>query len=193
MDVPDPEGLAGISTVDLFVMAADAADLASQVERALTLVDTARDLVEETADPVRAGLIHARRAYFLWALGESRSSIDEYRIAIDSSRPSRRRPSAHRSSVAWRRGSGCQPVSRVQELAVEAIGLLRATGSNDGEARLLNVLGVDLVSLGEIDAGLEQLREAVTLAQEFAPIETRSRSGRTSATSCHRRTASRKV
>jgi DNA-binding NarL/FixJ family response regulator len=173
-DVPDPEALAGISTVDLFEMAAEAADLASQIERALVLVDTALDLADEAADPVRSGLIHARRAYLLWALGESRSSIDEYRVAIDlvPVEP----PSAERASVVGGLASRLMAASRYREskeLAIEAIGVLRATGSNEGEARLLNVLGVDLVSLGEIDAGLEQLREAVTLAQELAPIETR--------------------
>jgi DNA-binding CsgD family transcriptional regulator len=71
--------------------------------------------------------------------------------------------------------SALMPTGRYREsreLAEEAVATLRATGSHDGEARLLNVLGVDLVGLGETEAGLEHLREAVRIAREVGPPET---------------------
>jgi DNA-binding CsgD family transcriptional regulator len=58
-----------------------------------------------------------------------------------------------------------------RELCEEGIATLRAAGSHDGEARLLNVLGVDLVGLGDVDAGLDHLRVAVRLARETGAVD----------------------
>ena len=43
---------------------------------------------------------------------------------------------------------------------------------HEGEARLFNVLGVSLVGLGEIDAGLDQMRTAVRIARASGLLET---------------------
>jgi DNA-binding NarL/FixJ family response regulator len=172
-DVPDPEELAGMSTVDALMLAADTADLASQNARALELADAALELVDERGDPVRAGLIHARRAFFLWTIGQSHASIDEHRIAISlvPAEP----PSPDRAWVLGGLASALMPFAQYREsreLAEEAIRVLRASDSREGEPRLLNVLGVDLVSLGETEAGLDRLREAVASARELGPVDT---------------------
>jgi ATP/maltotriose-dependent transcriptional regulator MalT len=171
-DVDDPEALAGMSTVDLFLLAADTADRASQNTRALALADAALDLVDEAADPVQAGLVHDRRAFFLWTVGQSHASLDERRVAVQlvPADP----PSVERAQVVGGLASATMAFLRYREsreLADEALAVLRSVGSRDGEARLLNILGVDLVGIGEIDAGLEYLRDAVTSARETSPID----------------------
>ena len=173
-DVPDPEALAGISTIDVLLLAADTADRASQNGRALELADAALDLVDEDEEPVRAGLLHDRRAFFLWTVGESHASLEERRIAVRlvPADP----PTVERALVLGGLASTTMAALRYREskeLAEEALGVLRAVGSREGEPRLHNILGVDLVGLGEIEAGLAQLREAVSAAREVSPIESR--------------------
>ena len=173
-DVPDPEALAGISTIDLLLLAADTADRASQNGRALELADAALDLVDEDEEPVRAGLLHDRRAFFLWTVGESHASLEERRIAVRlvPADP----PTVERALVLGGLASTTMAALHYREskeLAEEALGVLRAVGSREGEPRLHNILGVDLVGLGEIEAGLTQLREAVSAARDVSPIESR--------------------
>jgi ATP/maltotriose-dependent transcriptional regulator MalT len=171
-DVEDPEALAGLTTVELLLLAADTADRASQGTRALELVDEALELVDESEDPVQAGLIHDRRAFFLWTLGQSHASMDERRIAVKlvPADP----PSVDRAQILGGLASTTMAFLRYREsreLAEEALDVLRTVGSREGEPRLLNVLGVDLVGIGEIDAGLANLREAVAAAREVSPID----------------------
>jgi ATP/maltotriose-dependent transcriptional regulator MalT len=173
-DVPDPEALAGVNTVDLLIEAADTADRASQNRRALELADAALELVDDVAEPVRAGLIHDRRAFFLWTLGESHASLEERHIAVRLVPPDP--PSVERALVLAGLASTTMAFLQYREsreVAEEALHVLRSVGSREGEPRLLNVLGSDLVGLGEIDAGLAQLREAVVAARELSPVETR--------------------
>ncbi|HEX5015359.1 MAG TPA: AAA family ATPase [Candidatus Limnocylindrales bacterium] len=171
-DVPDPETLTGMSTVDLLILAADAADRASQNARALQLADQALQLVDEAVEPVRAAMIHDRRALFLWALGESHASLDARMRAMElvPGDP----PSVERAVVLGGLASAHLQFGRYREsreLAEEALGVLRSMDSREGEARLLNILGADLVALGETDAGVDRLREAVAVARDHAPVE----------------------
>jgi ATP/maltotriose-dependent transcriptional regulator MalT len=173
-DVDDPEALAGMSTVDLFILAADTADRASQSARALELADAALDLVDEASDPVQAALLHDRRAFFLWTLGESHASLEERRIAVRlvPAEP----PSVERAQVLGGLASATMAFLRYREskeVAEEALGVLERVGTHEGEARLRNVLGVDLVGLGEIDEGLANLRAAVETADDSMAIDTR--------------------
>jgi ATP/maltotriose-dependent transcriptional regulator MalT len=172
-DVPEPAALAGISTIDLLLLAADTADRASQNARALELADHALELVDEATDPVRAALIHDRRALFLWTVGESHASLEARRTAIElvPADP----PSVERAVVLGGLASALLQFGRYREsreLGEEALTVLRSTESRQGEARLLNIVGADLVGLREIDAGIDRLREAVAVARENAPIET---------------------
>ena len=123
---------------------------------------------------MRAGLLHDRRAFFLWTVGESHASLEERRIAVRlvPAEP----PTVERALVLGGLASTTMAALRYREskeMAEEALGVLRAIGSREGEPRLLNILGVDLVGLGEIDAGLAQLREAVSAARDVSPIESR--------------------
>ena len=166
-DVEDPEALAGMTTIELFMLAADTADRASQNDRALALSDAALELVDEEADPVQAGVLHSRKAFFLWTVGESHASLEERRIAVRLVPPEP--PSVERAQVLAGLASTTMAFLRYREsreVAEEGLAVLRSIDSHDGEARLLNILGVDLVGLGEIDAGIAYLREAVVAARD---------------------------
>jgi ATP/maltotriose-dependent transcriptional regulator MalT len=171
--VPDAEDRIGTDLVELLRETADAADLSGQSQRAVELARRALERIDERTDPVRAGLVHARLGFYSWLTGESQVMIDEHRRALEliPAEP----PSVERARVVGGLASALMPTGRYREsreLADEAVATLRATGSRDGEARLLNVLGVDLVGLGETEAGLDHLREAVRIAREVGPPET---------------------
>jgi tetratricopeptide (TPR) repeat protein len=169
---PEPEALAGISTIDLLMLAADTADRASQNGRALELADAALELVDE--DGAGAGGPAPRPAGVLPVDGLESQAADEHRIAVRlvPADP----PTVDRALVLGGLASTTMAALRYREskeVAEEALGVLRAVGSREGEPRLHNILGVDLVGLGEIEAGLAQLREAVSAARDVSPIESR--------------------
>ena len=67
---------------ELLARAADAASRAGALERAIGLTSTAIDEVDPTADPTAAGLLHERRAWFLWRAGRHEEGLEEYREAV---------------------------------------------------------------------------------------------------------------
>jgi len=171
--VSDPEGVVGMDLVDLLRETADSADYANEPARSVELVTRALELIDETRDPIRAGLVHARLGYYRWLLGERQALVDEARLAMAliPADP----PSVERARVVGGLASALMPTGRYREsleLCEDAIATLRATGSHEGEARLVMILGVDLVSLGDTDAGLDQLRAAIAIAREVGPPDT---------------------
>ena len=161
-----------MTRLDVLRIAAEAANNAGKGPALVELWRLALAEVDEAADPVAAGLLHSKLAYNLWAAGDSQASLAEHRTAVEliPSDP----PTVERARVVGGLASALMPAApyrESRELCEEAIATLRAAGSHDGEARLLNVLGVDLVGLGDIDAGLDHLRVAVRLARETGPVD----------------------
>lgn len=170
--VPGADELLGMDRVELLAMAADAADRNGSGPRAVELARAALDRFDNAADPVRAGLIRSRLAYYLWVIGESLAAIAEHRAAVAAVPPEP--PSPERARVVGGLASILMPTGRYREsrqLAEEALETLHATESREGEGRLLNVLGVDLVGLGEVDVGLDHLRKAVSVSRAADEIE----------------------
>jgi DNA-binding CsgD family transcriptional regulator len=117
-------------------------------------------------------LLHAKLAYNLWTAGDSQASLAEHRIAVALVPPEP--PTVERARVVGGLASALTPTGHYREsreLCEEAIATLRAAGSHDGEARLLNVLGMNLVGLGDIEGGLDHLRIAVRLARETGAVD----------------------
>ncbi len=170
--VPDAAERIGKDHVELLRDAADAADIAGERERAVALGTQALAELDETVDPVRAGLVHSRIGYYRWLLGEHQVMVEEQRRAVElvPSDP----PTVDRARVVGGLASALMPTGHYREsraLAEEALATLAATGSHEGEARLRNILGVDLVGLGEVEAGLASLRRGVEIGREVGPAE----------------------
>src|SRR5262245_25303654 len=171
-NVPDAAEATGLQRVDALRIAAEAANNAGVGARAVELWRQALAEVDEAADPVTVALLHSKLAYNLWTAGDSQASLIEHRRAVALVPPDP--PSVERARVIGGLASALMPAGHYREsreLCEEAIATLRATGSHDGEARLLNVLGVDLVGLGDVDAGLDHLRVAVRLARETGAVD----------------------
>jgi DNA-binding CsgD family transcriptional regulator/tetratricopeptide (TPR) repeat protein len=147
--------------------AADDADLAGEFERALELTREAIALVDPAVDPDVAGTLHARVGYLQWSLGDSTTALDAHREAVRlvPEEP----PSAARARVLASLGGALMGAGRWAEsrdVCEAAIACAAAAGARPEESRARNMLGSDLVALGETDGGIAQLREACRLAEE---------------------------
>jgi DNA-binding CsgD family transcriptional regulator/tetratricopeptide (TPR) repeat protein len=128
--------------------------------------------VDEAAEPARAGVMHSKLALYLWTTGQSQASVAEHRAAVE--RVPAEPPSVERAKVLGGLAATLPAAGRYREsreITEEALATLRAAGSHEGEPRLLNLLGMDLVGLGDIEAGLDHLRDAVRIARDTGALE----------------------
>lgn len=170
--VGDPQALTGVDRASLLDHAASAADRDGQGSLAVELGRAAVEAIDEAADPVRAGVVRSKLALYLWTIGQTQASVAEYQAAVElvPAEP----PSVERARVLGGLAATLPAAGRYREsreITEEALATLRATGSHEGEPRLLNLLGMDLVGLGDIDAGLDHLRVAVRIARETGAYE----------------------
>jgi DNA-binding CsgD family transcriptional regulator/tetratricopeptide (TPR) repeat protein len=145
----------------------DAADLAGAFERAIELAREALVLADELGDPIACGLMHSRLGYLRWAVGDAAGGLEDHReaVRIVPDEP----PTAARARVlAGLAGSlmGPDGYPESADLARAAIVCARSAGAVAEEARARNVLGFDLVALGQVEVGLEELRRSRDLARE---------------------------
>ncbi len=170
--VTEPEALAGMDRASLFDRASQAADRDGQGNLAVDLGREMLSAVDEEAEPTRAGVMRSKLAFYLWATGQTQMAVNEYRtaVALVPAEP----PSVERARVLGGLAATLPAAGRYREsreITEEALATLRATGSHEGEPRLLNLLGMDLVGLGDVDAGLDHLRVAVRIARETGALD----------------------
>ncbi len=170
--VGDPVTLAGVDRASVLDHAASAADRDGQGALAVDLGQAAVAEIDEAADPVHAGILRSKLALYLWTTGQTQASVAEYQAAVGlvPAEP----PSVERARVLGGLAATLPAAGRYREsreITEEALATLRAAGSHEGEPRLLNLLGMDLVGLGDIDAGLDHLRVAVRIARETGALE----------------------
>ena len=151
--------------VDVRRRAAQAADLSGQFDRATELVREALALIDPVADPTLAGLLHARLGYLTWAQGDGEAALAEHReavrlVPVDP-------PTTERAHVLGALGGALMGLGHwaesrpVCEAAIECA--IQANAVPE-ESRARNMLGSDLVALGDIETGLQELRESHRLA-----------------------------
>jgi DNA-binding CsgD family transcriptional regulator/tetratricopeptide (TPR) repeat protein len=140
------------------------------MDRALDLALEARTLVDASADPSTAALLHARIGYLRWALGDADGGLEDHREAVRLVPPDP--PTAVRARVLGALAGSLMGPGRHAEsadVARAAIACATAVGAKSEEARARNVLGSNLVALGEVDAGLAELTRSRELAAEAGP------------------------
>jgi len=159
--------------IELRRSAAQAADDAGETDRAIDWLRDALSRVDETTDRVRAGILHARLGYCLWIVGRNDDALVEHQTAVGlvPSDPS----SAERARVlvgysGWLMGAGRYRESA--SVAREALAAADVVGARMEEARARSNLGQDLVSLGEVDAGIAELEAARRIGAEVGPVDT---------------------
>jgi DNA-binding CsgD family transcriptional regulator/tetratricopeptide (TPR) repeat protein len=156
--------------LDLRRRASDAADLAGVFDRAIELARESLALAERLGDNVTAGLMRSRLGYLRWASGDAAGGLDDHREAVrlvPEDPPSAARARVLGGLAGSLMGPGGYDESA--ELARAAIACAQAAGAVAEEARARNVLGFDLVALGQVDVGLEELRRSRDLASHGGP------------------------
>jgi len=167
----DPEQAAGCDRTELLAAAADAASRAGLILRALTLVDEALATPAATADPVRAGLLHERRGWYLYRSGRTDDALAAYELAVElvPGRP----PGRARARVVQAHAHALVRVGRNDEArprAEEAIALARAAGDKVDEGQAQHVLGLVLATDGRTDDAVARLHEAGQIAAELGDL-----------------------
>jgi DNA-binding CsgD family transcriptional regulator len=151
--------------------AAQAAHLAGDHQRAITLVRAALASVDAAAEPVRAGLLAERLGWYLSLTG-SAEALEAYQQAVDlvPAEP----PTAARALVLAGQAHALLMASRVHTgrvSAEEALWVARLTGARQEEGRALLELGNALNGLGKCEAGLAYMRQAREVAEELGDVE----------------------
>jgi DNA-binding CsgD family transcriptional regulator/tetratricopeptide (TPR) repeat protein len=167
----DPESAAGCDRGELLAWAAFAAGHGGAVLRALTLVDEALATPQVAADPVRAGLLHERRGWYLYRSGREDEALAAYDLAVDLVPP--QPPSSARAQVLHARAHAQVRVGRNREAqagAEAALALARSVGDVAAEGQALHVLGLAMATEGRTDVALATLLEAGQIAARIGDL-----------------------
>ncbi|HZD01453.1 MAG TPA: AAA family ATPase [Actinomycetes bacterium] len=169
--VPDAEEGATLSRVMVLRHAAESAFTAGDPVRAIALTRAALVQVEPGDDPVQAGLLHGRLGGYLAATG-GEGALAEYEQAVALVPPAP--PSAERAGVLAEFGEALMIQARYRDsraLCEEAIAIATQVGAPVEEGHARRALGVDLAFLGDLEGGIEQLRQACRIAETAAKAD----------------------
>jgi DNA-binding CsgD family transcriptional regulator len=167
--VPDPEARTGADLVTLYTRAADAAWAIGHPGRQLALLETALAALGPEPEPARAASILEATARAQRSLNRPQSSmatLERALVLIDASEgdptPSRARLLA---GIARGRMLDGRFLDGVR-VARQALDAATAAGLRSVEGHARNTLGFCLAVTGEVEAGGEELREAIRIARE---------------------------
>jgi DNA-binding CsgD family transcriptional regulator len=174
--VPDAEEQAGLALSELQLEAAEAAGWAGLADRAATLIQEALVDMSPNVEPARAGVLRARQAEWLWDAGDTKAGLATYEEA--SRMMANEPPSAGKARVLAGHATelmrqGQFSASRV--LCEDALTVALAVGALAEEGRALNTLGCVLSELGDPEAGITALRQALILSEQAGNFDDISR------------------
>jgi DNA-binding CsgD family transcriptional regulator/tetratricopeptide (TPR) repeat protein len=171
--VPEPEKLAGASRIELLERAARAADAAGVPARQEALLRHALMLVDEAGEPRRAAKLLDSLSHSLWNLHRQDEAVDVLDRAL-TLLPGDEQSSARAKVLATKakRRMLQARFGEAEDAARESLAIARAVGDRESESRALNALGVSVGGQGDVDAGVEALRQALKIAQDAGfPME----------------------
>ncbi len=167
----DPEAAAGCDRGTLLAQAADAALRGGATVRALTLVDEALATPQVAADPVRAGLLHERRGWYLFRSGRPDEALAASELAVGLVPPSP--PSEARARVVQAHAHALVRVAqndKARPHAEDAAAMARELGDVVDEGQALHVLGLVAASEGRTDEAVGALYGAAQIAVEVGDL-----------------------
>jgi DNA-binding CsgD family transcriptional regulator/tetratricopeptide (TPR) repeat protein len=165
-EVPEAAALAGVDRAGLSSWAAERAIMTGAGPRAVELGRRAIELVGD-GDPIRAALLQAQSGRYLLVAGQRDAALAAFERAVELVPP--QPPSVARAEVLAALGHVQMLTLRHEQSRAtceEALALARTVGAPRAECRALTVLGTDLAYLGDGEAGLAVLREALHRAEE---------------------------
>ena len=153
----------------LYVLAetVHAAQLCGRPKRALHWIDQAIALVDEMTDPARAAWFWAQRSLEAVRLGidDGRDALEHARLLLESGPPL-----AVQAEVLSRQAASAmvdRPSPQALEAADRAVRIAREVGAETVELHAASTLGGLKVMLNQVDAGLQDLENALEEARRL--------------------------
>jgi DNA-binding CsgD family transcriptional regulator len=166
-DLADPAaGAHPLERLEVLRRAADAALMAGEEERAITLAQEVLAQIDERDDPTRAALAYERLGRYLWSAGRDQDALPAYRRAVELMPDDP--PSEERALVLAAEGQALMLCDRNQESnsrCAEALAIARSVGAEAVEAHVLNTMSGNLDSVGELDQAVDAARRALAIAR----------------------------
>jgi DNA-binding CsgD family transcriptional regulator len=170
--VDDAETVAGVDHVALLSRGGRAHRIAGDRDRAEGLLREALKELGPTRDPGRFAMLLGSQARTIWSLnrGEEAVAMTERALSIlppDDPHGVRPYLLAHLTRTRFLRG-------RFREAAIDgelALQAARDAGDQSSESEMLNTLGMAQAALGDVDQGLERLRQAVEVARASGDVD----------------------
>ncbi len=158
-----------VSRDDVLVEAAEAAAHAGDPRRSIDLVRSALADTDPAAEPMRAGELHHRMAWYLneagdWQAGARQMERAVALIPIDP-------PSRERARVLSDLSHSLMVSGRFTDsLAVgeAALAISRAVGARIAEARALNAIGLDIACRSDLERAIPMLRDGYERAAQLS-------------------------
>jgi DNA-binding CsgD family transcriptional regulator/tetratricopeptide (TPR) repeat protein len=170
--VDDAETVAGLDHVALLARGGRAHRIAGDRDRAEGLLREALKELGPTRDPARFAMLLGSQARTIWSLnrGEEAVAMTERALSIlppDDPHGVRPYLLAHLTRTRFLRG-------RFREAAIDgelALQAAREVGDQSSESEMLNTLGMAQAALGDVEQGLERLRQAVEVARASGDVD----------------------
>ncbi len=169
--VPEAVARTGSDHVEVLTAAAGAARFSDPARSVAHLV-AALALVEPSQDPVRAAMLRVRLGRAEWISGHGDLALEAHRTAV-ALVPSGSPPEARARALA-----GLAQILNLQDryaearpLAEEAVALAVTAGAHQIEGHARNSRAVARSQDGEIEEALQDLRDALRIAQEIGDVD----------------------
>jgi DNA-binding CsgD family transcriptional regulator/tetratricopeptide (TPR) repeat protein len=165
--VPEAEALAGADRVQILGRAAENQQLEGDPARQETLARAALALVDEHVEPHRAARLLGTLHDAEWHLGRGEESLVSIQRGLSLLAPDEISLERGELLRLWAtrmmlRGRNTEAI----EAAREVLRVADALGATGLRSRGLNTLGTSLIILGDVDAGVRALRDAIALAED---------------------------
>ena len=170
--VADASEAAAMTRFELVRRAAQAAQLSGDFSRAVAHYEALLAETDAMTAPTQAGLLHERLGRALWTLGRIDESIAAYTRAAELVPPDP--PSVERARVLAGYAQILMLAARYSELlgpSREAIAMARALGDRQIEGHAMTSQGLNLAQIGDAEAGIEIMREAIAIAEEVGNVD----------------------
>ena len=169
---PQAERIEGFDRGALLARAAECAELSGEPVRAIELGRAAIDSLTGEADPERIAGLQNRLRWYVWDSGDragAAAAVSQTLRELPASDQStgRARALAQHAGILMAAGD-FEASSRA---ALDAIALGLRLGARAEVALARGILGWDRAILGDVDAGIADLRDAANIAEEIGSIE----------------------
>jgi len=173
--VPDAEEQAGMDHAEVLRLAATCASGRGAASRSVALIREALAAVDAEAQPLRAARLYERLGHYLRQAGSGRESFAAFDRAVELLPPG---PSVERARVLEERARVEMLLGNLQQslaTITKAVEVARAVGAELIEVSGLTTLGLTRAGLGDEEAGIATMREALARAVDISSPADRGR------------------